>query len=109
MTIPHDLWERMQKRVYATAKARGQLTGFKHMARALFEEVMEFSLSRQDHDDGSESISGTELADVVLVCITIAEAYHINLMGDIEAKMSVNENRIGETREQWERRYREAD
>ena len=43
--------------------------------------------------DGDDSFDKVELADVTLVCFSMAKHFDINLFDEMEGKMKINENR----------------
>ena len=44
--------------------------------------------------DGCDSFDKVELADVTLVCFSMAKHFDINLVDEMQKKMKVNENRV---------------
>ena len=56
----------------------------------LFEEVSEF------HNANGFEQMNQELADITLVCFSIARHYNIDLIAEMEKKVMINEKRVRE-------------
>ena len=80
------------KRNYAATKRRGQIICFTQayeFIEKLFEEAYELDHSTKIDNSFDEK----ELADVVLVCFSMAEHFDIDLIKVMEEKMLYNEIR----------------
>ena len=79
-------------RNYFANVRRGQIsdkTTVRDFLSKLHEEVGELIESF----DGDDSFDKVELADVTLVCFSMAKHFGINLFDEMEGKMKINENR----------------
>ena len=81
-------------RNYSATVKRGQITdktNSRDFIRKIDEETEELLLSNYNSDD---SFDIKELADITLVCFSMAKHYNINLVEAMEEKMLYNETRI---------------
>lgn len=84
--------QEIAKRNYAATKRRGQIVSFTQaheIIEKLFEEAKELAHSVKIDNSFDEK----ELADVALVCFTMAEHFNIDLIKVMEEKMLYNEIR----------------
>jgi len=78
------------KRNYKSIVKRGLIdenTRFEQFISKLYEEVNEL------HHNVSDANLREELADVILVCLNIAEHYQIDIEKEMINKIKINENR----------------
>src|SRR3989338_6812344 len=79
-----------QKRVYANILSKGwKVTEVNRQLLLTIGEVMELfdSIRKKKGDEGQE------LADVFIYCLGLAEILGVDLEGEIERKMAINERR----------------